>query len=316
MRVIFAGTPVFAARALEALIDAGHDLVLVLTQPDRPAGRGMKLQASAVKTLALDKGITVFQPERLKDPVSHEPIRVAAADVMVVVAYGLILPQAVLDLPRHGCLNIHASLLPRWRGAAPIHRAVEAGDAQTGITIMQMDAGLDTGPMLMTEAMSIETGDSTGSLHDRLADMGARMIVAALAELERQGALRPQTQPEIGVSYAPKIDKQEAHLDWRSAATVLERKVRAYNPFPGATLVLGGKPVKVWRALAEATVTVGSSPGQVLAANADGIVVACGEGCLRLLELQSPGNRRVSCGDYLRGISSTDLIQDLQSIPT
>jgi methionyl-tRNA formyltransferase len=223
-------------------------VVLVLTQPDRPAGRGMVLQASAVKKLALANGISVSQPERLKDPATHEPIRAACtgggAELMVVAAYGLILPQAVLDLPRRGCINIHASLLPRWRGAAPIHRAIEAGDAQTGVTIMQVEAGLDSGPMLLAEAIDIGAADSTGSLHDRLAALGAKLVVEALARFDE---LVPVVQPEAGVTYASKIDKAEARLDWSQPAAVLARKLRAFDPFPGAVATLAGAEVKVWR---------------------------------------------------------------------
>jgi methionyl-tRNA formyltransferase len=299
MKLIFAGTPEFAATALQALLAAGHEVVLVLTQPDRPAGRGMALQASAVKNVALAHGIPVFQPERLRDPATHAPIRAACADagaeLMVVAAYGLILPQAVLDLPRRGCVNIHASLLPRWRGAAPIHRAIEAGDAQTGITIMQMEAGLDSGPMLLAEAIAIDAADTTGSLHDRLAALGARLVVEALARLD---ALAPVAQAEAGVTYANKIEKAEARLDWNQPAAVLARKLRAYNPFPGAVVKLAGSEVKAWRGDA---VAGRGRPGQVLAADAGGIVVACGEGALRLTELQKPGGRRVTAADFLHG---------------
>jgi len=299
VKIIFAGTPEFAARALEALLAAGHEVVLALTQPDRPAGRGMTLQPSAVKKVALAHGIEVFQPERLRDPATHEPIRAACvpggAELMVVAAYGLILPQAVLDLPRRGCINIHASLLPRWRGAAPIQRAIEAGDAQTGITIMQMEAGLDTGPMLLAEALEIDAQDSAGTLHDRLAMLGGRLAVDALARLDRLAAV---PQPDSGVTYASKIDKAEARLDWTQPAAVLARKLRAFDPFPGATLVLAGEPVKVWRGV---PVDAGGRPGQVLGADAAGIVVACGEGALRLTELQKPGGRRLSAAEFLRG---------------
>jgi len=299
VKLVFAGTPEFAASALEALLAAGHQVVLVLTQPDRPAGRGMALQASAVKKVALTHGIPVFQPERLKDPATHEPIRAACAEqgaeLMVVAAYGLILPQAVLDLPRRGCINIHASLLPRWRGAAPIHRAIEAGDAQTGITIMKMEAGLDTGPMLLAAAVDIDAQDTTGSLHDRLAALGGSLVVETLARFDQLPAV---AQPDSGVTYAGKIDKAEARLDWNQSAEILARKLRAFNPFPGAVVTLAGEPVKAWRA----DVAVASGrPGQVLAADADGIVVACGEGALRLTELQKPGGRRVTSADFLHG---------------
>ena len=299
MRLIFAGTPDFAARALEALLAAGHQVMLVLTQPDRHAGRGMALQASAVKKVALAHGISVFQPERLKDPAMHEPIRAACvehgAELMVVAAYGLILPQAVLDLPRRGCINIHASLLPRWRGAAPIQRAIEAGDAQTGITIMRMEAGLDTGPMLLAEAIDIDAQDSTGSLHDRLARLGGELVVEALDRFDK---LVPEAQPEAGVTYASKIDKAEAKLDWNQTADVLARKVRAFDPFPGAVVTLAGEPVKAWRGVAESG---NGRPGQVLAVDAGGILVACGEGALRITELQKPGGRRVGVADFLNG---------------
>jgi methionyl-tRNA formyltransferase len=299
MKLIFAGTPDFAARALEALLAAGHEVVLVLTQPDRPAGRGMALQASAVKQVALAHSIPVFQPERLKDPATHEPIRAACvergAELMVVAAYGLILPQAVLDLPRRGCINIHASLLPRWRGAAPIHRAIEAGDERTGITIMQMEAGLDTGPLLLAEAVQIDALDTTGSLHDRLAALGGSLVVAALARFDRLPAV---PQPTSGVTYANKIDKAEARLDWSQPARILQRKLRAFNPFPGAVATLAGEPVKVWRG---DVVAASGRPGQVLAADAAGIVVACGEDALRLTELQKPGGRRLASADFLHG---------------
>ena len=301
MKLIFAGTPEFAARALEALLAAGHQVVLVLTQPDRPAGRGMTLQASAVKKVALAHGIPVFQPERLKDPATHEPIRAACAEsgaeLTVVAAYGLILPQAVLDLPRRGCINIHASLLPRWRGAAPIHRAIEAGDAQTGITIMKMEAGLDTGPMLLSAAIDIDAQDTTGSLHDRLAELGGKLAVETLARFDQLAAV---AQPDAGVTYAAKIDKAEARLDWNQPAETLARKLRAFNPFPGAIVTLAGEPVKAWRGN---VVAASGRPGQILAADTAGIVVACGEAALRLTELQKPGGRRVTNADFLHGTS-------------
>ena len=298
MKLIFAGTPEFAATALAALLAAGHEVPLVLTQPDRPAGRGMALHASAVKKVALAHAIPLHQPERLRDPATHEPIRAACAagaEIMVVAAYGLILPQAVLDIPRRGGINIHASLLPRWRGAAPIHRAIEAGDAQTGVTIMQMEAGLDTGPMLLSTSIPITPQDTTGSLHDRLADLGGRLIVDALAGID---GLAPVPQPEAGITYANKITRDEAQLDWTLPAAVLERKLRAFNPFPGAVATLAGEPVKLWRGEA---VAVAGRPGQILAADGAGIVVACGEGGLRLTELQKPGSRRLASADFLHG---------------
>ena len=298
MKLIFAGTPAFAAAALEGLIAAGHDVALVLTQPDRAAGRGMKLTSSAVKQCALRHGIPVHQPERLRDPATHSPIAAACAagaELMVVAAYGLILPQAVLDLPPRGCMNIHASLLPRWRGAAPIQRAIEAGDTQTGVTLMRMEAGLDTGPMLLAQALEIGADEAAGQLHDRLAALGAELVVRALADVDRLVAV---PQPAQGVTYAHKIEKAEAVLDWRQPAAVLARKVRAFDPFPGAQAMLGGEMVKIWRAHAE---TLSSSPGHILAAHADGIVVGCGEGALRIAVLQRPGGRRVTAGEYLAG---------------
>jgi methionyl-tRNA formyltransferase len=295
MRVAFAGTPEFARAALAAILEAGFSVPLVLTQPDRPAGRGQKLQASPVKQLALAHGIAVHQPERLKDPATHEPLRAAAADILVVAAYGLILPQAVLDIPRHGCLNIHASLLPRWRGAAPIQRAIEAGDAATGVTLMRMAAGLDTGPMLLKEAIPIAADDNAASLHDKLAALGAGLIVAGL---RRYDELVPEPQPAAGVTYANKIDKAEAALDLSRPADELARRIRAFDPFPGATAVLDGSIVKLWRA---AAIDASGAPGTVLAADGRGIVVACGAGALRITELQKPGGKRLAAADWLHG---------------
>ena len=294
MKLIFAGTPEFAAQSLGAILNAGHDVVLVLTQPDRPAGRGMTLQPSAVKRLALAHGIEVFQPTSLRDPVVQEKLHSAGAELMVVAAYGLILPQAVLDMPKLGCINIHASLLPRWRGAAPIQRAIEAGDAETGVCIMQMEAGLDTGPVLLSEALPIASDDTAASLHDKVAELGARLVVQAMANMP----LPSPPQPESGVTYATKIDKAEAVLDWRRTATRLERQVRAFNPFPGALAHLDGMPIKVWRALA---VAGNAAPGTVLAVGKDGIVVACGEGALRLIELQKAGGKRLAAEHFLAG---------------
>ena len=295
MRLIFAGTPEFAALALQALLAAGHSVPLVLTQPDRPAGRGMQLLPSAVKRLAQAHHLTLYQPERLKDPASHGPLRDAAADLMVVAAYGLILPQAVLDLPRLGCVNIHASLLPRWRGAAPIQRAIAAGDAETGITIMRMDAGLDTGPTLLRRAVPIGTADTAATLHDTLARVGAETIVDALATLE---ILVPTPQPGDGATYAAKIAKREATLDWRRPAQELERQVRAFNPFPTATAIFNGVPLKIWSAALSAA---GGTAGTVLEVDDRGIVVACGSGALRLTELQKQGGKRLAARDFLNG---------------
>ena len=299
MNIIFAGTPEFAAQALEALIAAGHNVTLVLTQPDRPAGRGMQLQASAVKQVALKHAIPVYQLEKLRDPATHDPIREAKADCMVVAAYGIILPQAVLDMPRIGCLNIHASLLPRWRGAAPIQRAIEAGDAETGVTIMQMDAGLDTGAMLLKEALPIQADDTAASLHDKLAAQGARLIVDALA---RYDALKAEPQPEAGVTYAAKISKAEARINWTLTATEIERRIRAFDPFPGAVTECNGTAIKVWRAVA---VSGMGEPGTVLAADDKQLLIACGTSALSLQSLQKPGSKRMQVRDFLQGFSPT-----------
>jgi methionyl-tRNA formyltransferase len=305
MRVVFAGTPEFAQVALARLHASGFVIPLVLTQPDRPAGRGMKLQASPVKQFALSHGIAVGQPRSLRldgrwpDDARAAQAAIAAArpDVIVVAAYGLILPGWVLELPRLGCLNIHASLLPRWRGAAPIHRAIEAGDATTGITIMQMDAGLDTGAMLLAQTEPIRADDTTATLHDRLAALGGRLIVEAI-ELAACGGLSPTAQPADGVSYAHKVDKAEAAIDWHAAAAVIERRLRAFDPFPGATAQLDGELLKCWRGI----VATGSGrPGTVLAVDEAGIEVACGSGSLRLIELQRPGGKRLAAREFLAG---------------
>jgi len=305
MRLVFAGTPEFAREAMAALHAAGHEIVLVLTQPDRPAGRGMKLQASPVKQWALDHGVPVQQPRSLRldgkypdeAAAARHALLAANAECMVVAAYGLILPQWTLDLPPRGCLNIHASILPRWRGAAPIHRAIEAGDAETGVTIMQMDAGLDTGDMLLVETLPIAADDTTALLHDRLAALGGRLIVEAL-ELAACGGLIAVKQPEAGVTYAHKIEKSEAAIDWSLPAPVLARRVRAFDPFPGAGSSLGGEAVKVWAAqLADGA----GAPGTVLEAGEAGIVVACGERALRLTQLQRAGGKRLGAADFLRG---------------
>ncbi|WP_028309829.1 methionyl-tRNA formyltransferase [Derxia gummosa] len=357
MRIVFAGTPEFAACALDALIAAGHEITLVLTQPDRPAGRGMKLQPSPVKALALKHGIEVFQPQTLR--LTHpkhgaegaeaqrrlaaefgKPVPPAAAgaalteaagsevasaatstttaapaDVMIVAAYGLILPQEVLDLPARGCINIHASLLPRWRGAAPIHRAIEAGDAETGIAIMQMDVGLDTGAVLLERRLSIGADESTGQLHDRLAALGGEAIVEALARLDTLAAV---PQPADGVSYAAKIAKSEAAIDFAEPAEVIARRIRAFDPFPGASAECDGVAIKFWQATvvpagdvdptiaapAEATAAAtagGAAPGSILAADADGVLVACGSGALRVTALQKPGGKRLPARDFLAG---------------
>lgn len=307
MKVIFAGTPEFARVALERLLQAGFEVPLVLTQPDRPAGRGMKLQASPVKQCALEHGIRVEQPRSLRldgkypeeAAAARQALQDAQADVMVVAAYGLILPQWVLDLPPRGCLNIHASILPRWRGAAPIHRAIEAGDAETGVTIMQMDIGLDTGDMCLIERLPITGADTTASLHDKLADLGGRMIVEAL-EMSACGGLSRTPQPEQGVTYAHKIEKAESWMDWRLPAVDLDRRLRAFNPFPGGATQCGDEVIKLWTAAPEAC-TATAAPGTVLAADAQGVLVACGQGALRLTQLQRAGGKRLSAGDFVRG---------------
>jgi methionyl-tRNA formyltransferase len=308
LRVAFAGTPEFAAVALQAIHAAGYPVPLVLTQPDRPAGRGMKLTPSPVKRLAASLGMPVVQPRSLRldgrfpDEAREAQAALAAAapDVLVVAAYGLILPAWVLALPRLGGLNIHASLLPRWRGAAPIHRAIEAGDAVSGITIMQMDEGLDTGAMLLAESEPIRPDDTTATLHDRLAVLGGRLVVQALAEAAR-GALRPVAQPAEGVTYAHKIEKVEAAIDWTLPAAVIARRVRAFDPFPGASFQARGDTVKLWRATPADRPGGPAAPGAVLSADAAGVVVACGEGALTLLEIQRPGGRRQPVEAWLQG---------------
>jgi methionyl-tRNA formyltransferase len=328
MKVIFAGTPEFAKVALDALLRAGHQVPLVLTQPDRPAGRGLKLQASPVKLCALAHGIPIAQPRSLRldgkypedAAAARQAILAAGADVMVVAAYGLILPQWVLDAPGLGCLNIHASLLPRWRGAAPIHRAIEAGDAETGITIMQMDAGLDTGDMLLVERIAIAADDTTPSLHDKLASLGGRCIVQALAQLAAQ-QIKPVPQPRVpegsidpaqaaaqatalGITYAHKIDKAEARIDWQRRAAEIERKVRALSPSPGCTAQILGETVKITNSQIDSCPrndTLGL--GAICFINSDGIGVQCADAVLRLTELQRAGGKRLSAADFVRGFA-------------
>ena len=307
MRVIFAGTPEFAAVALSAIHAAGIEIPLVLTQPDRPAGRGMQLHASPVKQFALQHQIPVAQPTSLRldgkfsdqAKQAHELLASTPHDVMVVAAYGLILPPSVLAIPPQGCINIHASLLPRWRGAAPIHRAIESGDAETGITIMQMDAGLDTGDMLLIAHEPISPQDTTGALHDRLAALGGRMIVDALQGLA-EGRLVATPQPDEGVTYAAKISKDEAALDLRLSASTLLRRINAFNPAPGASVQLGDSVLKIWRA---ERVAGSGEPGLVLAVDARGVTVACGEDALLLTELQKPGGKRLAAANFLQGFS-------------
>ncbi len=307
MRLIFAGTPEFARVALEALHTAGHEVVLVLTQPDRPAGRGMNLQASPVKQFALAHHIPVAQPQSLRlDGKYTDDARAAQAllqttphDAIIVAAYGLILPQWVLDLPPLGCINIHASLLPRWRGAAPIHRAIEAGDTETGITIMQMDAGLDTGPMLLKAALPITSDATTATLHDALATLGGKLIVDVLPRLQNSN-LPPQAQPSEGVTYASKISKDEAALDFTRSASELANQIRAFDPFPGCTVQHGKTLLKIWKAEVSST-SVPGKPGTILSATPDGVVINTGNGLLKLTELQKPGARRLPVAQFLAG---------------
>jgi methionyl-tRNA formyltransferase len=305
MKLAFAGTPEFARVALQALHEAGHAIELVLTQPDRPAGRGLRLQPSAVKQQALAHGMTVIQPRSLRldgrypedAHAAQAALQSAAPDAMIVAAYGLLLPEWVLTLPRRGCLNIHASLLPRWRGAAPIHRAIEAGDTETGVTIMQMDPGLDTGAMLLTQNTPIASSDTTAHLHDRLAALGAELMVQALDKID---TLTPLAQPEQGVCYAHKIDKAESWLNWQRPAVALARQLRAFDPFPGGSTQLCGHPLKVWAAHPTGQAS-DRPPGHVLAVQGQGVDVATGDGVLRLTELQRPGGKRLPCADFLRG---------------
>jgi methionyl-tRNA formyltransferase len=298
LRVGFAGTPPFAARALAAILDGGYAVPAVLTQPDRPGGRGLAMQASAVKTLAQERGIPVIQPPTLRSEEARTALLAIPLDVLVVAAYGLILPPAVLSWPRHGCINIHASILPRWRGAAPIQHAILAGDAVTGVTIMQMDAGLDTGPMVATVETPIHPTDTAGSLTDRLAGLGAAAIVEALGRLEAAGSLAATPQPAQGATYAGKIDSAQALLDWTLPAPTLARKVRAFDPAPGARFMLDGAPVKVWAAEAG---SLAGEPGTVTAVDRDALEIACGEGSLRLLTVQPAGGKRMPGAAFALG---------------
>lgn len=295
MRVAFAGTPPFAARALDALVAAGHEVALVLTQPDRPAGRGLRLASSAVAQAAERHAVPVLKPASLKQGDAVAVLRSAAPEAMVVAAYGLILPPAVLEIPRRGCLNIHASLLPRWRGAAPIQRALLAGDPGTGITIMQMDAGLDTGPVLLARPHPIGPRDTTGTLTEALARLGAQAMVEALGELD---SLEARAQPNDQATYAPKIAKGEARIDWSQASAQIDRQVRAFDPAPGAETGFEGESLKVWEA---EPVAGAGKPGEVIACGAARLVIACGDGALSLLRVQRPGGKRLPIGEFLRG---------------
>ncbi|MFV3329878.1 methionyl-tRNA formyltransferase [Pseudomonas sp. NY15437] len=293
LRIVFAGTPEFAAEHLKALLDTPHEIVAVYTQPDRPAGRGQKLMPSPVKQLAMDNGLAVLQPPTLRDPAAQAELAALAPDLMVVVAYGLILPQAVLDIPRLGCINSHASLLPRWRGAAPIQRAVEAGDAQSGVTVMQMEAGLDTGPMLLKVSTPISADDTGGSLHERLAELGPKAVVEAIAGLAA-GTLKGEVQDDALATYAHKLNKEEARIDWTRPADELERRIRAFTPWPVCHTTLGDAALKV---LGARPGQGKGEPGRILEASRDGLLVACGEGALLLTRLQLPGGKPLAFAD-------------------
>ena len=301
MRVGFAGTPGFAATALAGIADAGFDVPLVLTRPDRPQGRGLRVLPSPVKAEAGARGIPVLQPATLRTPEARASIVAHPLDVLVVAAYGLILPPAVLAWPRHGCINIHASLLPRWRGAAPIERAILEGDRETGISLMQMDAGVDTGPVIERIRVPITDDDTGGALTSRLAATGAAAIVAALGRLRDVGALSALPQPEAGATYAPKLAKTEAAIDWTASACAIARRIRAFDPAPGATSILGTRSIRVRRAEALAVSEPAARPGEVVAAGAPGIVVACGEGALRIAELQPAGGRAMTAAAFVAG---------------
>ena len=299
MKVIFAGTPDFAAAALKAIAAAGFEIPLVLTQPDRPKGRGMQLAPSPVKQAALELGLRVAQPEKLRNNAEAlQMLKEVEADVMVVAAYGLILPQDVLDTPKHGCLNIHASLLPRWRGAAPIQRAIEAGDAETGVCIMQMDIGLDTGDVVSEHRYAIQPTDTANEVHDALMNLGAAAIVADLQQLKTEGRLKSVKQPEEGVTYAQKLSKEEARIDWSESAAVIERKIRAFNPVPAAWVEYQGKPMKIWRA--EVVAQQGRA-GEVLSCSSDGLIIACGANALKITELQPSGGKRMDIAAFAAG---------------
>ena len=299
MKVIFAGTPDFAAAALKAIAAAGFEIPLVLTQPDRPKGRGMQLAPSPVKQAALELGLRVAQPEKLRNNAEAlQMLKGVDADVMVVAAYGLILPQDVLDTPKHGCLNIHASLLPRWRGAAPIQRAIEAGDAETGVCIMQMDIGLDTGSVVSEHRYAIQPTNTANEVHDALMNLGAAAIVADLQQLKTEGRLKSVKQPEEGVTYAQKLSKEEARINWSESAAVIERKIRAFNPVPAAWVEYQGKPMKIWRA--EAVAQQGRA-GEVLSCSSDGLIIACGANALKITELQPSGSKRMDIAAFAAG---------------
>lgn len=297
MKIIFAGTPEFAVPALVALIAAGHQIIMVLTQPDRPAGRGMKLKASPVKVLAEQHGLRVFQPVTLKDTAVQAQIESVHADVMIVAAYGLIIPTVVLNMPKFGCYNIHASLLPRWRGAAPIHRSLLVGDAETGVTIMEVVPALDAGSMVSRGAVPITESDTTQTLHDALSEIGADLMVQAMDELEEKGSLSATPQDESLVTYAHKLEKSEAAIDWQKSAVEVSRQVRAFNPFPVAQGILEGEICRIWMATAKEGK---AKVGEIVSIH-DGVTVGCGDGLLHIAELQAPGGKRLSAQAFVQG---------------
>lgn len=330
MKIVFAGTPEFAAQAMRAIYDAGHEIVLALTQPDRRAGRGMHLQPSPVKEFALQKKIPVLQPETLKrnhsDPqkqvqaqAAYEHVSAIEFDAMVVVAYGLILPQEILDiserLGRHGSFNIHASLLPRWRGAAPIQRAIQSGDAKTGVCIMQMDAGLDTGDTVLVEALEIACDESSGSLHDRLAQLGSKLIVNVLNDLQHGKELTRVPQEKNGITYAEKILKSEAQIDWSLSAKEIDQYIRAFNPFPGASSNCHGQTIKFWhsRLAGNEAASATAAAGDVLGFGNDGVYIQCGAGVLEVLEMQKPGGKRMDAKACLQSISASEKLLCFQA---
>ena len=297
LKIIFAGTPTFAVPCLRAAARYG-EVVAVYTQPDRPAGRGRALLSSPVKLEALSRGIEVLQPETLKKQVSRDALRALKPDLMIVVAYGLILPPKILEIPTYGCWNVHASLLPRWRGAAPIQRAIEAGDTQTGVCLMQMEQGLDTGPVLLSQSTPIGEHETGGQLHDRLAELGAQVLSDGLGLLRVGMRPQPQPQPDEGATYAHKLEKHEAKLDWSQPARALANKVRAFNPWPIAEAELAGERVRIHAAVA-LDLAHGKSPGTILAASREGIDIACGDGALRIRTLQREGGKTITAADYL-----------------
>jgi methionyl-tRNA formyltransferase len=298
LRILFAGTPDFSVPPLQRLIAEGFPPLAVLTQPDRPAGRGRQLQASPVKQAAATAGIAVHQPVTLKDATARDLVSKLEPDLMIVVAYGLILPTEILRLPKFGCWNIHASLLPRWRGAAPIQRAIEAGDRESGACIMQMNEGLDTGPVIHRASIALDEEETGGSLHDRLAELGASALLECVHSLSRGAPLKAEPQPDSGITYARKLEKAEAQIDWSEHAETLERRIRAFNPWPVAWCMIGGERTRIWKSCVVSAAHA-SKPGTVLSTGKNGIDIATGKNVLRLLELQRPGKRRMSAADYL-----------------